>query len=159
MFFRYVLDDQYTSSSGAKFPVKWSPPEVFNFCKYSSKSDVWSFGENEFCCVVVVVLMMRCGEILWHFLLRCVNVGSFYWRENAFWTQCQPWGGDDGHTGSSALSTQKNITSYLQHHADVLDGGNDDIIWTLNVWTFVAHHWNNTFVCLCGLKKTHWKQM
>ncbi|XP_039607338.1 tyrosine-protein kinase Tec isoform X2 [Polypterus senegalus] len=41
---RYVLDDQYTSSSGAKFPVKWSPPEVFNFCKYSSKSDVWAFG-------------------------------------------------------------------------------------------------------------------
>ncbi|KAI4794804.1 hypothetical protein KUCAC02_031837 [Chaenocephalus aceratus] len=41
---RYVLDDQYTSSSGTKFPVKWSPPEVFNFCKYSSKSDVWSFG-------------------------------------------------------------------------------------------------------------------
>ncbi|XP_056155972.1 tyrosine-protein kinase Tec [Lampris incognitus] len=41
---RYVLDDQYTTSSGAKFPVKWSPPEVFNFCKYSSKSDVWSYG-------------------------------------------------------------------------------------------------------------------
>ncbi|XP_070710441.1 tyrosine-protein kinase Tec isoform X2 [Pempheris klunzingeri] len=41
---RYVLDDQYTSSSGAKFPVKWSPPEVYNFCKYSSKSDVWSYG-------------------------------------------------------------------------------------------------------------------
>uniref|UniRef100_UPI0037E9B33C tyrosine-protein kinase Tec n=2 Tax=Semicossyphus pulcher TaxID=241346 RepID=UPI0037E9B33C len=41
---RYVLDDQYTSSSGAKFPVKWSPPEVFNFCKYSSKSDIWSYG-------------------------------------------------------------------------------------------------------------------
>ncbi|KAJ0055696.1 hypothetical protein NL108_009652 [Boleophthalmus pectinirostris] len=44
---RYVLDDQYTSSSGAKFPVKWSPPEVFSFSKYSSKSDVWSFGEDE----------------------------------------------------------------------------------------------------------------
>ncbi|KAG7461752.1 hypothetical protein MATL_G00194460 [Megalops atlanticus] len=41
---RYVLDDQYTSSYGVKFPVKWSPPEVFNFCRYSSKSDVWSFG-------------------------------------------------------------------------------------------------------------------
>ncbi|XP_062240146.1 tyrosine-protein kinase Tec isoform X3 [Platichthys flesus] len=41
---RYVLDNQYTSSSGAKFPVKWSPPEVFNFCRYSSRSDVWSFG-------------------------------------------------------------------------------------------------------------------
>ncbi|XP_046771550.1 tyrosine-protein kinase Tec isoform X2 [Gallus gallus] len=41
---RYVLDDQYTSSSGAKFPVKWCPPEVFNYSRFSSKSDVWSFG-------------------------------------------------------------------------------------------------------------------
>ncbi|KAM9835081.1 tyrosine-protein kinase Tec isoform X1 [Syngnathus typhle] len=41
---RYILDDQYTSSLGSKFPVKWSPPEVFNFCRYSSKSDVWSYG-------------------------------------------------------------------------------------------------------------------
>uniref|UniRef100_A0A452R183 Tyrosine-protein kinase n=1 Tax=Ursus americanus TaxID=9643 RepID=A0A452R183_URSAM len=40
----YVLDDQYTSSSGAKFPVKWCPPEVFNYSRFSSKSDVWSFG-------------------------------------------------------------------------------------------------------------------
>ncbi|XP_069057718.1 tyrosine-protein kinase Tec isoform X2 [Pleurodeles waltl] len=41
---RYVIDNQYTSSSGAKFPVKWSPPEVFNYSRFSSKSDVWSFG-------------------------------------------------------------------------------------------------------------------
>ncbi|XP_017293817.1 tyrosine-protein kinase Tec [Kryptolebias marmoratus] len=41
---RYVLDDQYTSSSSTKFPVKWSPPEVFYYTRYSSKSDVWSFG-------------------------------------------------------------------------------------------------------------------
>ncbi|XP_073747728.1 tyrosine-protein kinase TXK isoform X1 [Callorhinus ursinus] len=41
---RYVLDDEYIGSSGAKFPIKWSPPEVFHFNKYSSKSDVWSFG-------------------------------------------------------------------------------------------------------------------
>ena len=26
---RYVIDDQYTSNGGAKFPIKWSPPEVF----------------------------------------------------------------------------------------------------------------------------------
>ncbi|XP_053715332.1 tyrosine-protein kinase Tec [Synchiropus splendidus] len=41
---RYVINNQYTSSIGAKFPVKWSPPEVLHYSKYSSKSDVWSFG-------------------------------------------------------------------------------------------------------------------
>uniref|UniRef100_A0A7M4F315 Protein kinase domain-containing protein n=1 Tax=Crocodylus porosus TaxID=8502 RepID=A0A7M4F315_CROPO len=43
-FSRYVLDDQYTSSTGTKFPVKWSAPEVFSYSNYSTKSDVWSFG-------------------------------------------------------------------------------------------------------------------
>ncbi|KAL4631630.1 tyrosine-protein kinase BTK [Arapaima gigas] len=41
---RYVLDDEYTSSAGSKFPVRWSPPEVLLYCKFSSKSDVWAFG-------------------------------------------------------------------------------------------------------------------
>ncbi|XP_034037273.1 tyrosine-protein kinase ITK/TSK isoform X1 [Thalassophryne amazonica] len=41
---RFVLDDQYTSSHGSKFPVKWSAPEVIKYSKFSSKSDVWSFG-------------------------------------------------------------------------------------------------------------------
>ncbi|CAG08333.1 unnamed protein product, partial [Tetraodon nigroviridis] len=41
---RYVLDDEYTSSVGAKFPVRWSPPEVLLYCKFSSKSDVWAYG-------------------------------------------------------------------------------------------------------------------
>uniref|UniRef100_G1KM53 Protein kinase domain-containing protein n=1 Tax=Anolis carolinensis TaxID=28377 RepID=G1KM53_ANOCA len=41
---RYVLDDQYISSLGTKFPIKWSAPEVFHYTKFSSKSDVWAFG-------------------------------------------------------------------------------------------------------------------
>ncbi|XP_072286182.1 tyrosine-protein kinase BTK isoform X2 [Pyxicephalus adspersus] len=41
---RYVLDDEYTSSLGSKFPVRWSPAEVLLYSKFSSKSDVWSFG-------------------------------------------------------------------------------------------------------------------
>ncbi|XP_017553842.1 tyrosine-protein kinase ITK/TSK [Pygocentrus nattereri] len=41
---RFVLDDQYTSSEGTKFSVKWSAPEVVKYKKFSSKSDVWSFG-------------------------------------------------------------------------------------------------------------------
>lgn len=42
---RYVLDDQYTSSGGTKFPIKWAPPEVLNYTRFSSKSDVWAYGE------------------------------------------------------------------------------------------------------------------
>ncbi|KAM9850366.1 tyrosine-protein kinase BTK [Aulostomus maculatus] len=41
---RYVLDDEYTSSAGSKFPVRWSPPEVLLYCKFSSKSDMWAYG-------------------------------------------------------------------------------------------------------------------
>ncbi len=43
-FFRYVLDDEYTSSGGAKFPIKWAPPEVLHYTRFSSKSDVWAYG-------------------------------------------------------------------------------------------------------------------
>ncbi|ENN82671.1 hypothetical protein YQE_00955, partial [Dendroctonus ponderosae] len=42
---RYVLDDQYTSSGGSKFPIKWAPPEVLNYTRFSSKSDVWAYGK------------------------------------------------------------------------------------------------------------------
>uniref|UniRef100_A0A3B4A407 Protein kinase domain-containing protein n=1 Tax=Periophthalmus magnuspinnatus TaxID=409849 RepID=A0A3B4A407_9GOBI len=41
---RFVLDNDYTSSQGSKFPIRWSAPEVIRYGKYSSKSDVWSFG-------------------------------------------------------------------------------------------------------------------
>ena len=44
---RYVLDDQYTSSGGTKFPIKWAPPEVLNYTRFSSKSDVWAYGKRK----------------------------------------------------------------------------------------------------------------
>ena len=70
---RYVIDDQYTSNGGAKFPIKWSPPEVSNLCKilflmviwmvqvlnftrFSSKSDVWAYG-------VLCWEVFTCGEM------------------------------------------------------------------------------------------------
>ena len=41
-----MLDDEYTASEGTKFPIKWAAPEVISFAKFSSKSDVWSFGKR-----------------------------------------------------------------------------------------------------------------
>nr|AAB34829.1 LPTK25=cytoplasmic tyrosine protein kinase/Src28C homolog [Hirudo medicinalis=leeches, Annelida, embryonic, Peptide, 56 aa] [Hirudo medicinalis] len=35
---RYVLDNEYMSSAGTKFPVRWSAPEVLNYTRFSSKS-------------------------------------------------------------------------------------------------------------------------
>lgn len=32
-------------SKDSKFPVKWAAPEVIQYLKYSSKSDVWAFGK------------------------------------------------------------------------------------------------------------------
>ncbi|KAL3266722.1 hypothetical protein HHI36_010883 [Cryptolaemus montrouzieri] len=53
---RYVLDDQYTSSGGSKFPIKWAPPEVLNFTRFSSKSDVWAYG-------VLMWEVFSCGKM------------------------------------------------------------------------------------------------
>ena len=41
---RFVVDDEYMASEGTKFPIKWAAPEVITPAKFSSKSDVWSFG-------------------------------------------------------------------------------------------------------------------
>jgi abelson tyrosine-protein kinase 1 len=36
--------DAYTAHVGARLPIKWTAPEGLAFNKFSSKSDVWSFG-------------------------------------------------------------------------------------------------------------------
>ena len=38
------MDDEYTASEGTKFPIKWAAPEVITHARFSSKSDVWSYG-------------------------------------------------------------------------------------------------------------------
>lgn len=37
-------DNAYTAHIGAKFPIKWTAPEGLAYNKFSSKSDVWSYG-------------------------------------------------------------------------------------------------------------------
>lgn len=39
-----IKEDQYEARAGARFPIKWTAPEAANYNKFSTKSDVWSFG-------------------------------------------------------------------------------------------------------------------
>ncbi len=37
-------EDNYYKSKGGMIPVKWTAPEAALYKKYSTKSDVWSYG-------------------------------------------------------------------------------------------------------------------
>ena len=41
---RDLIDDTYYTSSGGKIPVRWTAPEALLYRKYSTASDVWSYG-------------------------------------------------------------------------------------------------------------------
>ena len=41
---RDLADETYYMSQGGKVPVKWTSPEAINYKKYSTASDVWSYG-------------------------------------------------------------------------------------------------------------------
>ena len=41
---RNLIDDDYYISHGGKIPMKWTAPEALSFRKYSTASDVWSYG-------------------------------------------------------------------------------------------------------------------
>ena len=41
---RIIEEDYYIAQVGAKFPIKWTAPEAASRGKFTSKSDVWSFG-------------------------------------------------------------------------------------------------------------------
>ena len=41
---RALQDAEYYVSRGGKIPVKWTAPEALGYKKYSTASDVWSFG-------------------------------------------------------------------------------------------------------------------
>lgn len=41
---RLITDEDYCARSGGKFPIKWTAPEAIMQGKFTSKSDVWSYG-------------------------------------------------------------------------------------------------------------------
>ena len=121
---RYVLDDQYTSSSGAKFPVKWCPPEVFNFSRFSSKSDVWSFGKTH-APFPLNSAWGGSGCIVWQSFSssRCLNVGSIHWRQNALWEKHQLWSGNHGYSRLPTPPAKVGLQICIRGDAEMLAGG------------------------------------
>ena len=41
---RELQNEDYYRSHGGQVPVKWTAPEALNYRKYSTASDVWSYG-------------------------------------------------------------------------------------------------------------------
>ena len=41
---RDLADEDYYVSHGGKVPIKWTAPEALHYRKYSTASDVWSYG-------------------------------------------------------------------------------------------------------------------
>ena len=41
---RDLQHEDYYISQGGKIPVKWTAPEALHYRKYSTASDVWSYG-------------------------------------------------------------------------------------------------------------------
>ena len=69
---RDLADDTYYVSHGGMVPLKWTAPEAVHFMKYSTASDVWSYG-----CLLYKIWSMECkpyegltnAEL--HYLLNC----------------------------------------------------------------------------------------
>lgn len=41
---RLIKENEYEARMGARFPIKWTAPEAAQYNKFTTKSDVWSFG-------------------------------------------------------------------------------------------------------------------
>lgn len=41
---RLIKENEYEARLGARFPIKWTAPEAATYNKFTTKSDVWSFG-------------------------------------------------------------------------------------------------------------------
>ena len=41
---RDLAEGDYYRSRGGKIPIKWTAPEALHYHKYSTSSDVWSYG-------------------------------------------------------------------------------------------------------------------
>ncbi|KOB65525.1 Tyrosine-protein kinase Btk29A-like protein [Operophtera brumata] len=94
---RYVLDDQYTSSGGTKFPIKWAPPEVpYGRMKNSEVVDMVQRGQ-------VLEKPKGCLNEIYHV---SIDAGSVHVREGAVRTHEELRGSRHGAERTSVRETQ-----------------------------------------------------
>ncbi|KAM7536864.1 hypothetical protein Aperf_G00000086243 [Anoplocephala perfoliata] len=41
---RMIQNQEYVAHAGARFPIKWTAPEAANYSRFTTASDIWSFG-------------------------------------------------------------------------------------------------------------------
>ena len=94
---RYVIDDQYTSNGGAKFPIKWSPPEV------GISTDIEK-------CYNITIAGPQLHQVLQQErrvgVRRPVLGGLHVWR-HALWPGQEPGGGGEGPARADPGSAQQ----------------------------------------------------
>ena len=61
-------------SLGTKFPIKWTAPEAALFCRFTIKSDVWSFG-------ILITELITKGRVPYPGLLGDGEVERWAWEE------------------------------------------------------------------------------
>ena len=61
---RNLQNEDYYMSHGGKIPVKWTAPEALHYRKYSTASDVWSYG-----CLLYEIWSLGCKPF--HDLSNC----------------------------------------------------------------------------------------
>jgi len=48
---RCIVEGDYDAQQGTRFPIKWTAPESCQYNRFTTKSDVWSFGIFMYECV------------------------------------------------------------------------------------------------------------
>ena len=85
---RNLIEDDYYVSQGGKIPIKWTAPEALVYRKYSTASDMWSYGcvlyeiwslahkpfesmaNQEVCMTLILVTQAYCPTLVYSSMLN-----------------------------------------------------------------------------------------
>jgi serine/threonine protein kinase len=68
---RIIEEEEYVARQGAKFPIRWTAPEAVLLGKFSTKSDIWSFG-------ILLYEVITYGQVPYHGYYQFFRVFMFF---------------------------------------------------------------------------------